>query len=193
MGIMVAGIGRRLISFGLVLLVLAGTAWIIWTQFSDSSPNLQSVYEDLDVAVEDLRLVQGGKGQRTWELIARHSRYIRDESRIEFDQPRITFYKHDESGPIKARAPRGEYLQDQGIARLWPQVTATYGQTTVHSQRMLFDQKDQEITFESQVTINHPQVNATSNTAVIDLQENQLILTGDVEVEIDDADIGSNP
>lgn len=189
---MVPGIGRRLIGFGLVLVVLAGTAWIIWTQLSDSSSSLQTVYEELDVAVEDLRLVQGGKGQRTWELIARHSRYIRDESRIEFDQPRITFYKQDGSGPIKARAPHGEYLQDQGTARLWPQVTASYGETTVHSQRMLFDQKAQEITFEGQVTIKHPQVNATSNTALIDLQENQLILTGDVEVDIYETDIGSD-
>ncbi len=189
---MVPGIGRRVISYGLVLLVLAGTAWIIWIQLSDSSPSVQKVYEELDVAVEDLRLVQGGKGQRTWELVAQHSRYIRDESRIEFDQPRITFYKHDGSGQIKARAPRGEYLQDQGIARLWPQVTATYGKTTVHSQRMLFDQKDQEITFEGQVTTRHPQVNASSNSAVIDLQENQLIMIGDVEVDLYETDIDSD-
>lgn len=189
---MVPGIGQRLIGFGLLLAVLAGTAWIIWTQLSDSSPSVQKVYQELDVAVKDLRLVQGGKGQRTWELIARHSRYIRDESRIEFDQPRITFYKQDGSGPIKARAPRGEYLQDQGTARLWPQVTASYGQTTVNSQRMLFDQNAQQITFEGQVTTTHPQVNASSNSAVIDLQENQLILTGDVEVELYETDIDSD-
>lgn len=170
--------------FGLGLALLSGGGWIIWNQFSGSSSSLQVVYENLDVTVEDLHLVQGGKGQRTWEVKASESRYIREESRLEFDQPRITFYKQEGSGPIRARAESGEYMQKKKVARLWTRVKATYGQTTVHSQSMLFDQHQQEITFEGQVRIHHPQAQATSQTAVIELQKNQLVLTGKVKVDI---------
>ncbi|MBS3779362.1 MAG: LPS export ABC transporter periplasmic protein LptC, partial [Desulfovermiculus sp.] len=91
---------------------MAGATWFLWEHFTDSSPTIQAVYQNMDVMIEDLRLVQGGKGERTWELQARESRYLREESRIEFDRPRITFYKEEGSPPIRARAPSGEYFQD---------------------------------------------------------------------------------
>ena len=180
---MVPGISRRLILFGLGLALVAVTAWSIWNQFADSSPSVQMVYTNLDVAVEDLHLIQGGEGQRTWELKARQSRYVRDASRLEFDRPRIDFYKDEDSSPIHAQAPSGEYLQDKGVARLWPRVKASFGQNTVHAERMVFDRNRQSLVFQGHVVIDHPQARARSNKARIDLEKNQLVLTGDVEVD----------
>ncbi|MDZ7758986.1 MAG: LPS export ABC transporter periplasmic protein LptC [Desulfovermiculus sp.] len=175
---------QRLTVVVLALVLLAGAAWLIWDHFSDSTPSIQAVYENMDVTVKDLRLVQGGKGKRTWELKARESRYMREESHIGFDRPRITFYKDEGSPPILVRARSGEYFQDEGIAKLWPRVRAEYGQTTVHSQRMVFVQQEQEITFEGDVVIIHPELQATSQTAVIELDNNRLVLTGQVKVDI---------
>ena len=181
---MVPGFRPRLAIIILALVLLLGIAWLVWNHLSDSSPSIQSVYQNMDVMVEDLRLVQGGKGERTWELTARESRYRREESRIEFDRPRITFYKEEGKHPIRARAPSGEYLQDEGIARLWPEVRAEYGQTVVRSRRMLFVQQEQKVTFEDQVVITRPQLQATCQRAVIELENNRLVLTGQVKVNI---------
>ncbi|WP_027370150.1 LPS export ABC transporter periplasmic protein LptC [Desulfovermiculus halophilus] len=172
---------QRIIAIGLLLIGLPA-AWFAWQHFSSPPSSSEMVYEALDVAIADLHLVQGGKGQRTWELTARESRYIRNESRIEFDQPRITFYKQGDAGQIKARAPEGEYLQDAGKAALWPRVTATYGQVTVHSERMVVDRAEETITFTRNVVITHPQSRATSQKATIELNANRLVLTGNVEV-----------
>ena len=184
MAFMVASFRPRLAVIVLVLALLAGATWLLWEHLTDSSPSMQAVYQNMDVTVEDLRLVRGGKGERTWELQARESRYLREESRIEFDRPRIAFYKEEGSAPIRARAPSGEYFQDEGIARLWPEVKAEYGRTAVNSQQMIFVQQDQEITFEGDVVITHPELRATSQKAIIELNNNRLVLTGQVKVDL---------
>ena len=176
---------QRLLIFGLLLAALLGAAWFLWHQLSGTSPSLDTVYESMDVEIKDMHLTQGGRGQRTWELQASESRYIRDESRIEFDRPRITFYKQDQGRKITAEAPSGEYLQDEGTAELWPEVTASYGQITVHSQRMILDQEKQTVTFTQNVRIVHPRSRAVSNRAVIDLEKDRLVLIGNVEVDLD--------
>jgi LPS export ABC transporter protein LptC len=165
--------------------MLLGAIWMFWEHFFPQEPDVQVGYESLDVVVEDLHLIHGGKGQRTWELVAIESRYKRHESRISFDQPRITFYNQKDAEQITARAPSGEYLQDKGLAKLWPQVIATYGQTIVHAKRMVFDQKAQTISFRQDVLIEHPHAQATSDQAMIVLNNNQLVLTGNVEVDLD--------
>lgn len=176
---------RRLIWFGIALAMLMGAAWMLWDQLFITRPSEHMGYESLDVVVEDLHLIHGGKGQRTWELVAKESRYFRPESRIAFDQPRVSFYNHEYAGEIKASAPFGEYLQDKGLAKLWPKVIATQGQTTVHAKRMVFDQTAQTLSFVQNVVIHHLQTRATSDEAMISLKNNQLILTGNVEVYLD--------
>jgi LPS export ABC transporter protein LptC len=165
--------------------MLLGGVWVFREHLFPQKPDVQVGYENLDVVVQDLHLVQGGKGQRTWELEAEESRYKRHESRISFDQPMITFYNQKDAEHITARAPCGEYLQDKGLARLWPDVIATYGQTIVHAKRMVFDQKAQTISFGQDVLIEHPHVQATSDQAMLVLKNNQLVLTGNVEVDLD--------
>ena len=180
---MVQGFWRRVV-LGAVLLAMTGGAWGLWQRWTGPEPQIQGIYDNLDVAVEDLQLVQGAKGRKTWELQARKSWYERSKGRIEFEQPKIRFFGDKEGVKIQAKAPSGVYLQEQGVAELWPRVHARSGNSTVQARRMIFKRKTQSVLFRDEVVINHPQANATSDRAVFDLQSSEMVLTGHVEVHI---------
>jgi len=171
----------------LALLILASALLAVgaaWNFFRDSGGQVGFENVPLEVRLDGLELVQGEGGQKQWVLRASTSRYRKETSLIDMQDPEVTFFLPEEDRTVRVQAPKGVFDQDKRRAELWPRVKARYGQAEVLARRMVYDDSSKTLRFTGEVRMIHPDMTVTGQQAVYTIDNRRLTVTGDAEVKI---------
>jgi len=171
---------KRIIFFLLVLLTALGAAFWYFPQApEDNGLEIDtSVYINLD----DVELVQGEAGREKWELIAKKSKYFKEEKQIKVYSPKFNFYLKNSTHEISMHAPIGTANPEESEIRLWNGVVANYAGNKMTADSMHYLGKDEKIEFRGGIRLSRKDYLVKSEKASLNLEKQELSFQGEVKV-----------
>ncbi len=162
----------RIIAFACVtaLLVLAGYWWFSGPDnvgkgiqaLREAAPGLEFDAElGADLSLKGVELVQGQEGRPLWRLKARSAKYEGNRSVVRVEDVTITyFFSNDDQ--LVVNSPLGEIRQEEGDARLWPEVTARFRENFLTARQLDYDGQDGVMVLTGDVTLDGPQMSCNA-------------------------------
>ncbi len=155
----------RKLGLAALLLLLAGGGflWYQWVQ-RQALQHLQETAArvakvdlqaelDVDLSLKGITLSQGEKGELHWQLSATQAQYLQEEGLVEVTEPLISYRVGQGEGLLSVQAPKGSIRQEQGTARLWPTVHATYEQNQLTAGELVYSEAERSLTLSGGVTL----------------------------------------
>lgn len=180
-------IRRRKALLALVFAVaLAGAGIWYFIQQSSVFEQARELAEDVnvDVSMQGLTLSQGEEGNLRWKLDAAGAEYLQEQGRIKVDDPVITYYPKEGGEPLEVRASDGEVDQNTEEAWLWPEVVMRTNESTVTAERLYYAGENATITLTGGVVLKRADMHVISDSAVMDLNSNEVTAGGGVTAVI---------
>lgn len=138
----------------------------------------------LTVSVEDIELVHGAEGQKSWVLTSPKSRYDREKSMIYLDRPRLEFYLDQGQEVMQVQADQGRFDQKEQVASFSAGVKAYYAEMELEASAMQYVEKNGQIFFQGPVLIRHPRMQVRGRQAFFDIELQQVFVQEQVQVEL---------
>jgi hypothetical protein len=165
----------RLIAFACLaaLLVLAGYWWFSGPDgpggvnkgiqaLREAAPGLEFDAElGADLSLKGVELVQGEEGRPLWRLKARSAKYEGNRSVVRVEDVNITYYSSN-SDQLVVTSPLGEIRQELGDARLWPEVTARFGENFLTARQLDYDGQAGVMVLTGDVMLDGPQMSCNA-------------------------------
>lgn len=171
-----------LIVFSFLLMI--GLGITLWNTRDFSDKSLSDSGLPISMALEDIELLHCKNGRQEWQLYAQESYYYKEFETIEFVEPRFIYSLPNKREQLKVLAPHGEYIQKKGKIRLWPQVSAYYGQTEFKAQGMEFKLDQKLFRFVGKVSLKQSESEVQSQSGFFDINKNLIVFKENVEVTI---------
>lgn len=176
---------RRLLSGLLATAVLGGVALWAWTTIGDVAPDdLGDIEMSVDMTFRGVEMVQGQNGTITWSVNATRADYDLKKKTILLYAPDILYSGDQVNGTVRVTAPQGLVDRNKESVRLWPDVSATYGETVVRSEEMVYLEEPRILRFSGNVHLARPDLELAGKRAEVQLESDVLTVEENVAVRI---------
>jgi LPS export ABC transporter protein LptC len=174
--------GRK--ALGAIFAVSLLAAAVVWYAGQDRAgrPSVRDI--PLTFSLENITMVQGQNGTRSWRLEAEKSDYFKNKSVITLKRPRFTYYMQDKRSDVLVTAERGRFDTSSEQGRFGPGVRAEFQDIVLEAQRMTYREKGKTFVFSDRVRVRKPDMNIRSDKARVDLAQETVTCWGQVEVDV---------
>jgi LPS export ABC transporter protein LptC len=114
---------RRILAVVIILMIVAVVGWIWFNRPLSPEDLLNTLPEDVDLALEDLHYTHNVDGQAEWTLDAVEAEYQREPGVADLNQVELTLYQNVDFGTVQLTADQGRYNQKMNLVDVWGNVT----------------------------------------------------------------------
>ncbi len=179
---------RLVLILGLLLLVAGGVIWYLYLEsttvdkIEKAAKEIAKEAGDLDVQAEvgvdlslkGIKLSHGKEGQLHWKLTAQKAKYLQDKNQVLVDSPNIIYFFENEDKQLNVKAANGLIEQDKEKARLWPEITANYGDMSLRADELEYSGKDRMLVLRGNVQLENPKMSCRADQMSYSLKNNDI-------------------
>ncbi len=167
----------------LVAVILLGVA--IWRHVQQLPVQdiLETLPQDIDLALDHLHYTETQDGKKRWTLSSDRAEYLRSANLVRLTPVQLVFYDAGSFGDLTLTADQGELQEDIRQVDVWGNVVVTAGggeQLTTESLR--YDEQRRELTTTAPIHYLAPRMELTGVGLLIDLENGVLIVNEDVKM-----------
>lgn len=138
---------------------------------------------DVDLSLKGIELSHGKEGQLHWKLTAKRAQYLQDQGVVEVTEPKISYHFVDDNKTLEVVAAQGRIEQQNERARLWPEVTAEYGENTLRADELEYEGERRELILSGNVQLMGPKLNCYAARMRYMLKTNDIIVEDGVKAQ----------
>lgn len=177
---------KRFLPYLAVVLILVGASGAyIYNSVKQQAEQVADAVAnaEVDVTLKGVELSQGEGGRAKWRLKADDAEYAKDSGIVKLTKPQVTYFPEADGreDDVVVTASEGEVNQQNGNARLWPDVVIVSGPSTVYADQLDYDGKKREILLTGDVKLDRDGMRMYSKHLTMDLKTNDIVATKGVE------------
>lgn len=175
---------KKLLLFMALLLAAVAVAILFWLD-QEEGPE-QDLLEEVEVtvSVQGLELEHGSKGQKAWRLTAPESEYNQEQAVFYLQEPRLEMFSKSGQDTMLVQARQGRFDQDRQSALFSQGVEASYQDMRLKADSMQYFQNLDWMIFQGPVSASHPAMHVQGLLARFELQEERIMIQGQVQVQL---------
>lgn len=173
---------RRFLALLLLISVVALTT-VIYRHLQQRSPEeiLNTLPENIDLALEDLHYTQNEEGQRRWTLDADKAEYQRDSSLAKLEAVKLMFYEAGQFGDLTLQADHGQLEQETRQVDVWGNVVLTTERgEQLFTRRLHYSDKTRQLSTDDPIRFLSLQLELTGTGLQIDIDQGRMLVKNNV-------------
>ena len=189
---------RVVIILGLLLLVAGGGFWYLYLE-NKTVDRLERAAKEIakeageldiqadvgvDLSLKGIKLSHGKEGQLHWKLTAQKAKYLQDQSEVQVEQPEIVYFFENDDRQLSVKAAKGLIEQEKEKARLWPEITARYGDMRLRADELEYSGKERELVLRGNVQLETPKLSCQAVEMRYGLERNDITARNGIHATI---------
>lgn len=177
-----------MVFIALLLLVAGGVIWYLYLEnktvekIERAAKEIAKEAGELDVQAEvgvdlslkGIKLAHGKEGHLHWKLTAKKAKYLQDQKQVLVESPNIIYFFENGDKQLTVKAANGLIEQENEKARLWPEITANYGDMLLRADELEYSGKNRMLELRGNVQLASPKMTCRAAQMSYSLKSNDI-------------------